>query len=196
MFFDIYQSKTPSRDGLNGIYVYHEATPLPALPDLTYKASYVRESNSKSSGLSEAYGWYATPAYQLSSLPWTPQLSYRYASFTGGGTRAFDPLFTGTSDWGSWAQGELLGEYVLSNSNLNSNQVRLLLKPNETVTTNLIYYKFQLNNRNQAFGLTPSRVSRNLADEVDLIIDVAMTNCGRSPQPVRWRIRTRAFARP
>jgi len=176
MFFDIYQSKTPSRDGLNAIYVYHEATPLPALPDLTYKASYVRESNSKSSGLSEAYGWYATPAYQLSSLPWTPQLSYRYASFTGGGTRAFDPLFTGTSDWGSWAQGELLGEYVLSNSNLNSNQVRLLLKPNEIVTTNLIYYKFQLDNRNQAFGLTPSRVNRNLADEVDLIVDVAMTN--------------------
>jgi hypothetical protein len=37
------------RDGMNGIYVYHEATPLPELPDFTYQASFVRESNSKSS---------------------------------------------------------------------------------------------------------------------------------------------------
>jgi Alginate export len=176
MAFDIYESDTASRDGMAGIYVYHEATPLPALRDFAYQASFVRESNSKSSGLSEAYGWYVTPAYQLSSLPWQPQLSYRYASFSGGGTRAFDSLFTGLSDWGSWFQGELLGEFVLSNSNLNSNQVRLLLKPSEIVTLNLIYYKLLLDNRNQDFGLTPSRVKRSLADEVDLIVDVAVTN--------------------
>jgi len=176
MYFDIYESDTASRNGMNGIYVYHEATPLPALEDLTYKASFVRESNSKSSGLTEAYGWYVTPAYKLSTLPWRPQISYRYAAFTGGGTRAFDSLFTGLSDWGSWFQGELLGEYVLSDSNLRSNQVRLLLKPSEMLTLNLIYYKFLLDNRNQSFGLTPSRVSRSLADEVDLIADVAVTN--------------------
>ena len=41
---------------------------------------------------------------------------------------------------------------------------------------NLIYYKFLLDNRNQDFGLTPSRVNRSLADEVDLIVDVALTN--------------------
>jgi Alginate export len=176
MAFDIYESDTASRNGMNGVYVYHEATPLPALTDFAYTTSFVRQSNSRSSGLSEAYGWYVAPAYQLSSLPWKPQLSYRYASFSGGGTRAFDSLFTGLSDWGSWFQGELLGEFVLSNSNLNSNQVRLLLKPNEILTMNLIYYKFLLDNRNQEFGLTPARVNRSLADEVDLIVDVAPTN--------------------
>jgi hypothetical protein len=41
---------------------------------------------------------------------------------------------------------------------------------------NLIYYKFLLDNRNQEFGLTPARVNRSLADEVDLIVDVAPTN--------------------
>ena len=176
MYFDIYHSDTPSRDGMDGIQVYHEATPLPALPDLSYKTSFVHENNSKSSGLSEANGWYVTPAYQLSTLPWKPQLSYRYASFSGGGTRGFDSLFTGLPEWGSWFQGELLGEYVLSNSNLNSHQVRLQLKPNEILAINLIYYKFLLNNRNQDFGLTPSRVDRSLADEVNLIFDVALTN--------------------
>jgi len=174
--FDIYESDTASRDGMTGIYVYHEATPLPALPDFAYTTSFVREANSKSSGLSEAYGWYVAPAYKLSRLPWAPQLSYRYASFSGGGTRAFDSLFTGLSDWGSWFQGELLGEFVVANSNLNSHQVRLLLKPNEIVTTNLIYYKFLLDDRTQDFGLTRSRVSHSLADEVDFIVDVAPTN--------------------
>jgi|GEM_PF-1239232 len=176
MYFNIYGSDTPIRDGMQGIYLYHEAAPLRALPDLTYKASFVRESNSKSSGLSQAYAWYVATAYQFSSLPWKPQLSYRYASFSGGSTHAFDPLFTGLPDWGYWFQGELLGEYVLSNSNLNSHQVRLTLKPSDIVTANLIYYKFLLDNNNQDFGLTPSRVNRSLADEVDLIVDVALTN--------------------
>jgi hypothetical protein len=161
---------------LKGIDVYHEATPLPPVPDLTYKLGFAHEDNSKSSGLSEAYAWYVTPAYQLSTLPWTPQLSYRYASFSGGGTRGFDSLFTGLPEWGSWFQGELLGEYILSDSNLNSHQVRLQVKPLEKVTVNLIYYKFLLNNLNQSFGLTPKRVDRSLADEVDLIFDVALTN--------------------
>jgi len=88
----------------------------------------------------------------------------------------FDSLFTGLPDWGSWFQGELLGEYVLSNSNLNSHQVRLLLKPKDILTVNLIYYKFLLNDQNQSFGLTPKRVDRSLADEVDLIFDVPLTN--------------------
>jgi len=176
MYFDLYHSDNPSRDGLDGIYVYHEANPLPPLPDFSYKTSVVHENNSKSSGLSEANGWYVTPAYQFSKLSWRPQLSYRYASFSGGGTRGFDSLFTGLPEWGSWFQGELLGEYVLSNSNLNSHQLRLQLKPREDLTVNLIYYKFLLNSRTQAFGLTPARVDRALADEVDLIFDVALAN--------------------
>ena len=176
MYFHIYESETETRDGMDGIYVYHEATPLRSLPDLTYKASFVREDNTESSGLTTAYGWSAGAAYKLSKLPWTPQLGYRYASFSGGGTRAFDSLFTGLPDWGSWFQGELLGEYVLSNSNLNSHQVRLTLKPNDVLTLNVIYYKFLLDHHEQGFGLTPSRVSRSLADEVDFIADLAVTN--------------------
>jgi hypothetical protein len=177
-YFKIYTSKTASRDGLNGIYGYHEATPLPSLPDLTYTTSYVWERNSKASGLTDAVGWYAGPAYQLSTfLPWKPQLFYRYASFTGGGTRNFDSLFTGLTDWGSWFQGEVLGEFVLSNSNLDSHQLRLKLQPNEVLTLNLIYYKFLLFNKDQDFGSTPSRVSSSsLADELDTILDVSLAN--------------------
>jgi hypothetical protein len=177
MFFHIYDSRTRSRDGMDGYYLYEETNPLRVLPDLSLKASYVSESNSQSSGLSRAYAWYVTPAYELSQVPWTPKLSYRYAFFSGGGTHGFDGLFTGLPDWGYWFQGELLGESVLSNSNLISHQVRLKASPNDWLGLNLIYYRFQLNNRNQGFGLTPGPVSsRALADEVDLIADITMTN--------------------
>ncbi len=186
VYFKIYDSKTASRDGMNGVYGYHEATPLRSLPDLSYTASYVWESNSKNSGLKNAVAWYAGPAYQLSNLPWQPQLSYRYASFSGGGTKAFDPLFAGFTDWGTWFQGEILGEFVLSNSNLDSHQVRLKLAPSEVVTLNLIYYKFLLYDQNQDFGTTPSRVSSSsLADEVDIILDVS---------PANWWSMTATFA--
>jgi hypothetical protein len=186
VYFNVYDSKTVSRDGLNGVYGYHEATPLSSLPDLSYSTSYVWESNSKNSGLKNAIAWYAGPAYELSRLSWKPQLFYRYASFSGGGTKAFDPLFAGLTDWGTWFQGEILGEFVLSNSNLDSHQVRLKLAPNEIVTLNLIYYKFLLYDQNQDFGVTPSHVtSSSLADEVDMILDVS---------PANWWSMTATFA--
>ena len=177
ILFNIYDSDTESRDGMKGIYVHNEAAPLRFLPDFTYKATWVRESNSRSSGLSKAYGWYVAPAYEFSKVGWMPKIGYRYAHFSGGGTEAFDPLFGGLPEWGTWFQGELLGEYIISNSNLISHQVRLTMKPSETLTVNLIYYKFLLDDKEQGFGATPSEVgSSRLADEIDLIFDLTPTN--------------------
>jgi hypothetical protein len=177
MYFNIYQSDEPSRDGLNGFYFYQEATPVARLPDFHYTTSFVAETNSAAVGNAEAYGWYVAPAYTISQLPWSPELSYRFASFSGGGTRNFDPLFVGGSDWGYWVQGELLGEWVLSNSNLKSHMVRLKLTPNDVLTLNLFYYKFLLADLEESFGATPMRVSSHqLADEFDTIVDIAATN--------------------
>jgi hypothetical protein len=177
MYFNIYESAEPSRDGLNGFYFYQDATPVPALPDFQYTTSFVAETNSAAVGNAQAYGWYITPAYTISQLPWSPQLSYRFASFSGTGTRNFDPLFAGLSDWGSWFQGELLGEWVLSNNNLRSHMVRLKLTPNDVFTLNLFYYKFLLANLEESFGPATMRVSSHqLADEVDAILDIAATN--------------------
>ena len=177
MYFNVYESDEPSRHGLNGFYFYQDATPVPQLPDFQYTTSFVAETNSAAVGNAQAYGWYIAPAYTVSQLPWSPQLSYRFASFSGGGTRNFDPLFAGLSDWGYWFQGELLGEWVLSNTNLQSHMVRLKLMPNDVFTLNLFYYKFLLGNLEESFGPTTMRVSSHqLADEVDAILDIAATN--------------------
>ena len=63
-------------------------------------------------------------------MPWQPTLSYRYAFFQGDdpGTiadEAFDPLFVGFYDWGTWWQGEIAGEYFLANSNSISHLARV-----------------------------------------------------------------------
>ena len=175
-YFRIYHSDNPARDKMDGIYIYQEVAPLHVLPDLSFKGSFVQEGNSKKSGLEKtAYAWNMGPAYQFSNLPWKPKVSYRYASFSGG-DNTFDPLFGGLPDWGTWFQGELLGEFVLSNSNLLSHQVRVTLTPTDILTINFIYYRFMLDNREQSFGVTPSRVNHALADEGDLIFDLALTN--------------------
>jgi hypothetical protein len=175
-YFNLYESKTRSRDGLNGIYAYQAMTPLPRLPELSWTASFVQQLNSEAAGLSDAVGYALSPSYAFPSLPWSPQLWYRFASFSGGTTRNFDPLFTGLSDWGSWFQGELLGEFVLGNSNLDSHLVRVEVQPDPDLTLNLLYYKFLLSDLDQSFGPTPKRVSSAaLADEIDLIAQLSLT---------------------
>ena len=56
---------------------------------------------------------------------------------------AFDPLLLGFSDWGTWWQGEIAGEYFLSNSNLISHQIRVHVTPNDAIGGGLIFYNFR-----------------------------------------------------
>ena len=48
---------------------------------------------------------------------------------TTAANEAFDPLLLGFHDWGTWWQGEIAGEYFLSNSNLVSHQIRAHVNP-------------------------------------------------------------------
>ncbi len=86
-------------------------------------------------------------SYEFTKIGWAPKLTYRYASFQGDDpatakSEGFDSLFTGFYDWGTWWQGEIAGEYFLSNSNLDSHQLRLHLTPNEHVSGGLIACDF------------------------------------------------------
>ena len=77
----------------------------------------------------DSTAWNVLVAYQLETT-WKPKISYRYAFFEGDDpatpkNEAFDGLLTGFYDWGTWWQGEIAGEYFVSNSNLISHQLRL-----------------------------------------------------------------------
>jgi Alginate export len=136
----------PQRDGLDVYDVRAFIAPIPTLPALSFELEYAKEDNGDALD-SEAYN--ALVAWQFDTVMWKPKVSYRYAYFEGDnpGTvknEAFDGLFTGFYDWGTWWQGEIAGEYFVSNSNLISHQVRVHTKPTDSIGTGLIFYDFLL----------------------------------------------------
>jgi hypothetical protein len=160
---------SPGRDGLDVYDLRASTAPFPGLRALSFEAEYAREDN----GLArDSQAWSALAAYQFARA-WKPKLSYRYAFFQGDdpdtpAQEAFDGLFTGFSDWGSWWQGEIAGEYFVANSNLVSHQVRLHLEPSERVGAGLIGYRFLAD---QPATLAPGVSARDIAVELDLYLD-------------------------
>jgi hypothetical protein len=136
----------PGRDGLNVINLRAYSTPIATMPDLSFELELASERNGQAL-TSDAFTLQG--AYEFSKVNWKPKLSYRYASFEGDDpstatNEAFDPLFLGFYDWGTWWQGEIGGEYFLSNSNLTSHQFRAHFTPSKVVSAGVIYYNFKL----------------------------------------------------
>ena len=155
-----------SRDGMDMIDLRAYLTPFPSLKALSFEFEYAKEDNGD---LIDSDAWNAQVGWQFEGA-WTPKLSYRYAVFAGDdpnstSNEAFDGLWTGFYDWGSWWQGEIAGEYFASNSNLVTNQLRLHTKPSEALSTGLILFDFTLDQ--SAPGIT----SKSLATELDWYTD-------------------------
>ena len=83
-------------------------------------------------------------------------------------SEAFDSLLVGFSDWGSWWQGEIAGEYFLSNSNLNSHMIRAHFEPTDKIGSGVIYYDFRLD-KPAAYG--PTVTDNHAATEIDWYTD-------------------------
>jgi len=163
-------SVRPLRDGMNVFDARAFTAPIPKLPDLSFELEYAYEENHK---LMHSTAWTALGAYQLSKLPWKPKLSYRYAFFEGDNPNsaedeAFDPLYVGFYDWGSWWQGEIAGEYFLSNSNNISHQARIHMTPTSKLGWGVIGYWFHIDQPG-TFG--PGVTSSDAAFEFDTYAD-------------------------
>ncbi len=160
----------PARDGMSVYNLRAYVSPFKRVPDLSLWAEFAREENGDLLGSS---AWYAQAAYQLSKASWAPRFSYRYAFFQGddpdtGDNEAFDPLLPGFSDWGAWWQGEIAGEYFLSNSNLISHQVRVHVTPSEKLGGGLMGFVFRAD---QPATLAPGVTSDKIATELDAYAD-------------------------
>jgi Alginate export len=160
----------PDRDGLNVFNLRAYTSPIPSTPDVSFEFEYASERNGDAL---DSNAWTLQAGYQLSDVTWKPRLSYRYAFFQGddpltAANEAFDPLFLGFYDWGTWWQGEIAGEYFLSNSNLKSHQIRAHVEPNDAIGGGLIFYKFSLDHPR---SLGPQVTSTDAAFEVDAYTD-------------------------
>ena len=133
-----------ARDGMNVYNLRAYSAPF-RNKALSFELEYVQEDNGM---LIDSTAYNALVAYQL-DMRWQPRVSYRYALFEGDdpsttANESFDGLLTGFSDWGSWWQGEIAGEYFISNSNLVSHQLRVHTSPSESISTGLILWSFLL----------------------------------------------------
>ena len=160
----------PGRDGLNVFDARAFTAPLKSLPGLSFELEYAHETNGDRLG-SDAFN--ALAGYEMSETKWKPKISYRYAFFEGDDpvtarNEGFDSLLPGFYDWGTWWQGEIAGEYFVSNSNLVSHQVRLHLSPSDSVGTGLFFYKFLAD---KAAAAGPEVTSRDVATELDWTLD-------------------------
>jgi Alginate export len=160
----------PLRDEMDVYNARAFLVPFSSLPGLSFEAEYALEDNGD---LMESTGWMAQVGYELSEVSWKPRLSYRYAFFEGDDpntpeSEAFDPLYLGFYDWGTWWQGEIGGEYFLSNSNLISHQLRLHVTPSESLSGGLIAYDFQLD---EPESYAPGVTSDEVAFELDAYLD-------------------------
>jgi len=159
----------PERNGLNVYDFRLYSTPLSALP-LSFEVEYAIEGNGDKLS---SNGWYSQVSYQLKKVAWEPRLSYRYAFFQGDDPNTakdetFDPLTPGFNDWGAWWQGEIAGEYFVSNSNLKSHQIRLHTSPNEFIGTGLIGYIFKVV---RPAALQQEMTTDDVATEIDWYMD-------------------------
>jgi hypothetical protein len=162
-YLNFQSDSLPERDGMSVYDLRAYLAPFKRLPNLSLSAEFAREENGDLLG---STAWYAQAAYQLSKVSWTPKLSYRYAIFEGDdpGTatnEGFDALLPGFSDWGSWWQGEIAGEYFLANSNLISHQFRVHVTPSESLGAGLIGFGF-LADQPASFGSTSDKIATEL----------------------------------
>jgi hypothetical protein len=160
----------PDRDGLNVFNARAFTSPIRSAPGLSFELEYAHEDNGDRLS-SDAFTGLA--AYEFGGIAGKPKLSYRYAFFQGDDlatprNEGFDALLPGFHDWGAWWQGEIAGEYFLSNSNLISHQVRLHLAPAEAIGTGLLFFKFNADEP-EAYG--PGVTSGDIAFEVDAYMD-------------------------
>jgi hypothetical protein len=163
------ESMAPQRDGLDVYNLRAFTTPFPGLKQLSFELEYAQEDNGE---LLDSTAYNALAAWQFEDS-WKLKLSYRYAFFEGDDpdtaeNEAFDGLFTGFYDWSTWWQGEIAGGYLISNSNLISNQLRLSAKPTESISTGLIFLDFKLDH---AESFDPLVTSSDIGTELDWYTD-------------------------
>jgi hypothetical protein len=162
-----------NRKGLNVYSGYLAGSFFKFDPNIRLHSQFALERNDSVDRRVKAAAWYVEPGYKFSTLPWTPQLNLRYAHFSGDPDpqdrlkQSYDPLFTtgGDRGFGTWFLGEIFGQYISPNSNLNVAMAHLIFSPLDTVEAGIIYYDFHFDQSAQFNN--PRITSKNAAQEVD-----------------------------
>lgn len=150
------------------------------LPNWLFSGEYAQQWNDESRQEVHANAWYLEAGYTFADVRFKPMLSYRYASFSGdkaettGTDEGFDPMFYGYSRGrGTWFLGEVVGQYVIPNNNVDLHQVHLKGQLTENVGVGALYYLYRRNKHvaNVNSG-APSTGDKTFAQEIDTYADI------------------------
>lgn len=135
-----------AREGLHSVSTYLRTNPLPTIPEVFVTADFAYQRNDRIN--LEAWGGRFQAGRTLTGLPWRPQLTYSFQSFSGDDPQTtrlerFDPLFYEGSP-SSWSTGSK-SALVFINSNVNSHQLTLALQPTPKDTVTLRYAHIRAN---------------------------------------------------
>jgi hypothetical protein len=119
-----------------------------------------------------AHAAYGVLGHVFRQIPWKPNVSYRYAWFSGDDPdtaeyERFDPLLSGGLS--EWVQGITMKK-VSSNSNVISHRLRLTLNPRPAMEVSLDYFLLRADELNNLGGAPPLQTlsSKELGQEVTL----------------------------
>src|SRR5215813_3009749 len=162
-----------NRKGLNVYSGYLAGSLFEFDRNVLIYSQFALERNDAADRRVKAAAWYVEPGYKFSMLPWSPQLDLRYAHFSGDPNpndrlkQSYDPLFTtgGSRGFGSWFLGEIFGQYISANTNLNLAMAHLKISPLDTLYFGILYYNFRFDQAAQ-FN-SPAITSKNAAQEVN-----------------------------
>lgn len=161
----------------DGMHVYNLRAlngKLPGLDALTLNGEYAVQRGSGDGVDYDAKAWYAQADYAFETLPLTPVLGYRYAVFSGDDDvtdttqKSWDPLAKGFVDWSTWLVGDVMGNYVLFNSNERVQQFSVKTRLSQTLALGAIHYQFWLDEKNYQ-GVAVD--DRRFADESVVYLD-------------------------
>lgn len=125
----------------------------------------------------DSRAWFAQIGWSFTDSAWLPWIGYRYAAFDGDNPHTvknenFRSVAYGYTDYGSWFQGEISGNYPLGNGNLISSLFRLKVQPTDSLSMNLMYYIFTFD---QPSALSPDVTHDKWGDEINFTVDWAVT---------------------
>jgi len=152
---NVLESEYPARAGMQLWDFRAQGNPW---PELFLSGEISGEHNGGSHGVRQrATAWYAEIAYTLASDEREPTIGLRRAHFGDG----WDPLHYGAvRGWGTWFMGEIVGEYLLFNSNEDVTMLYARLRPAETLVVGAAGYRFTY--------AKPAMDSRDFGMEADL----------------------------
>tara|TARA_B100000929_G_scaffold213393_1_gene170431 strand:+ start:803 stop:2233 length:1431 start_codon:yes stop_codon:yes gene_type:complete len=157
-YLKTYKSTVAALDGTDIYNIRAKGKPIGALPNLSIGGQLVYEYNPENQINDK--GWFVEGSYKAKSLFLKPQLIYRRAEFTTNYNTVF---YDWGGGWGNWYMGEVVGEYMLFNSNLDVDMIKTKFNFTKNLNGGAIAYRFSYHNAQQSQGIT----DRNFANELD-----------------------------